>query len=460
MVDRARTDAAEAKLPGAGVIALRVWTVVGAIIIGIALLYVLGVLAPVVEFLAVGSLIAFIASPIVNALERKRIPRPVGAFIGLAAVILISLCVIKVIVPIFVDQVIEVLSRLPDQLQALSTWATQVAHDIEAFSHSSWASGFDSMLQSVTNVASSYVTQLAGDLGRGLFPVLSGFASQLFIIFLGLVLAYWLALDYPKIHREIATIVGEGHEMSYRFMVAILSRSVGGYMRSMVITSFIDGLLAFIGLLIIGHPYAALMGVLTGLMHLIPVLGSWISAFAATLLALFYSPVLAFWTIIVCMVAQNVTDNVVSPKVMQSSVQIHPAMNLAALVVGSTLMGAIGMVVAIPLCAALKGLFVFYFEKSTGRALVSYDGAIFQGTPFRDEHGNPVPAFDALGDDTFVQESELIPKDVAPTGSAVPRPDLENPWSKLQFLHRSSEGDAKDSKKPADTASHDKASKR
>lgn len=459
MVDRARTDAAEAKLPGAGVIALRVWTVVGAIIIGIALLYVLGVLAPVVEFLAVGSLIAFIASPIVNALERKHVPRPVGAFIGLTAVLLILLCVIMVIVPIFVDQVIEVLSRLPDQLQALTTWATQVAHDFEAFSHSSWASGLDSMLQSLTNVASSYVTQLAGDLGRGLFPVLSGFASQLFIFFLGLVLAYWLALDYPKIHREIATIVGEGHEMSYRFMVAILSRSVGGYMRSMVITSFIDGLLAFIGLLIVGHPYAALMGVLTGLMHLIPVLGSWISAFAATLLALFYSPILAFWTIIICMVAQNVTDNVVSPKVMQSSVQIHPAMNLAALVVGSTLMGAIGMVVAIPLCAALKGLFVFYFEKSTGRALVSYDGAIFQGTPYRDEHGNPVPAFDALGDDTFVQESELIPKDVAPTGSAVPRPDLENPWSKLQFLHRNSEADAKGEQKPADTAPDDKTSR-
>ena len=106
------------------------------------------------------------------------------------------------------------------------------------------------------------------------------------------------------------------------------------------------------------------------------------------------------------MVAQNVTDNVVSPKVMQSSVQIHPAMNLAALVVGSTLMGAIGMVVAIPLCAALKGLFVFYFEKSTGRALVAYNGAIFQGTPFRDDDGEPVPAFDALGDDSFVQESE------------------------------------------------------
>ncbi|WP_297036118.1 AI-2E family transporter [uncultured Enorma sp.] len=438
---RVRLDAVEAKLPGTRLLALRVWTVVGGIVIAIAVLNVLGALAPVIEFLAVGSLIAFIESPIVNALERKGVPRAAGAFIGLVAVILILFCVIMVIAPIFVDQVLEVLSRLPSQLRSLGDWAVQVAQDFEAISKSSWANELDSMFQSLANIASSYVTQLAGDVGRGLFPILSGFASQLFIFFLGLVLAYWLALDYPKIHREVATIVGEERETSYRFMVAILSRSVGGYMRSMVITSFVNGVLAFIGLLIAGHPYAALMGVLTGLLHLIPVLGPWISAFAATLLALFYSPVLAIWTLIICMVAQNVTDNVVSPKVMQSSVQIHPAMNLAALVVGSTLMGAIGMVVAIPLCAALKGLFVFYFEKSTGRALVSYDGAIFQGTPFRDEDGEPVPAFDALGDDSFVQESELIDDDVAPTGSAVPRPDLENPWSKLQFLHRSDGSD-------------------
>lgn len=438
---RVRLDAVEAKLPGTRLLALRVWTVVGGIVIAIAVLNVLGALAPVIEFLAVGSLIAFIESPIVNALERKGVPRAAGAFIGLVAVILILFCVIMVIAPIFVDQVLEVLSRLPSQLRSLGDWAVQVAQDFEAISKSSWANELDSMFQSLANIASSYVTQLAGDVGRGLFPILSGFASQLFIFFLGLVLAYWLALDYPKIHREVGTIVGEERETSYRFMVAILSRSVGGYMRSMVITSFVNGVLAFIGLLIAGHPYAALMGVLTGLLHLIPVLGPWISAFAATLLALFYSPVLAVWTLIICMVAQNVTDNVVSPKVMQSSVQIHPAMNLAALVVGSTLMGAIGMVVAIPLCAALKGLFVFYFEKSTGRALVAYDGAIFQGTPFRNDDGEPVPAFDALGDDSFVQESELIDDDVAPSGSAVPRPDLENPWSKLQFLHRSGSGE-------------------
>lgn len=435
-----KNEAAEAKLPGARLIALRVWSVVGAIIIGVAILNVMGVLAPVIEFLAVGSLIAFIESPIVNALEHKGVPRSVGALIGLVAVVAVILCVLMVIGPVFAEQIMEVLSRLPQQLRGLGDWAIQVSRDFEALSQSSWASQFDEALRSIADVASTYITQLASGLGAGIFPFISSFTSQLFIVFLGIVLAYWLALDYPRIHREIGIIVGGERETSYRFMVAILSRSVGGYMRSMVITSFVNGVLAFVGLAIVGHPYAALMGVLTGVMHLVPVLGSWISSFAATLLAVFYGPVLAIWTLVITMVAQNVTDNVISPKVMQSSVKIHPAMNLAALVVGSTLMGPLGMVIAIPLCAALKGLFVFYFEKETGRALVSYDGAIFQGTPYRDADGAPVPAFDALGDDSFVAESELISDDVTPTGEAVPRPaELENPWSKLTFLHRPSD---------------------
>ena len=116
-------EAAEAKLPGARLIALRVWSVVGAIIIGVAILNVMGVLAPVIEFLAVGSLIAFIESPIVNALEHKGVPRSVGALIGLVAVVAVILCVLMVIGPVFAEQIMEVLSRLPQQLRGLGDWA-------------------------------------------------------------------------------------------------------------------------------------------------------------------------------------------------------------------------------------------------------------------------------------------------------------------------------------------------
>lgn len=73
-------------------------------------------------------------------------------------------------------------------------------------------------------------------------------------------------------------------------MVAILSRSVGGYMRGMVVTSICGGILAFIGFTLIGHPYAALMAIFTGIMHLVPVVGPWVSAAIATGARLYVQP--------------------------------------------------------------------------------------------------------------------------------------------------------------------------
>ena len=428
------------KLHATQLLALRVWIAVGAIIIGSAVLNVFDVLAPVVEFLSVGSLVAFVAAPIVNALEHRGVPRSLGALAGILVVVAVIACMVMVAAPMIIEQMVELFSRLPSQLRGLGDWLVDLTRQFQVFSGSDIASDVDDAFSSLADFASTYVMPLASDLGRGVVPFISDVGSQLFIIFLSLVLGYWLACDYPRIHREIGTIVGEGRETSYRFMVAILSRSVGGYMRGQIITSVIAGVLAFVGFLLIGHPYAGLMGVLTGILHLIPVVGPVVSSALATVVALFSDPVLAIWTLVVTMIAQNVTDNVLSPKIMQSAVSVHPAMSLAAIVVGSALMGPLGMVIAIPLCAALKGLFIFYFEKQTKRQLVSYEGAIFQGTPFHDEVGDPVPAYDALGDDRFVSESELIANDAAPAAEAAPRPELDNPWSKLASLQPSATG--------------------
>ena len=107
-------------------------------------------------------------------------------------------------------------------------------------------------------------------------------------------------------------------------------------------------------------------------------------------------------------VIQNVTDNVVSPLVMRSAVKIHPALSLIGLFIGNSLGGVLGMLLAVPLTAAIKSVFVYYFESRSGRQLVSYDGALFQGTPFHDARGGVEPAFDALDDDRFFMGSRLV----------------------------------------------------
>ena len=417
--DRSRGELDGGVIRGTRLTLYRVWIAVGAIVIAAAALNVMGVLAPMILFLSVGSLVAFIEAPIVNGLERRGVPRSLAAFIGLLAVVAVLLALFFAFVPAFSSQVLEVLAQLPAQLRELGGWAVETSRELADLWSSSSEVAFqiDAALGKLADIATTFGTDMAANLGRGIVPALSGFASGLFVVFLGLVLAYWLALDYPKMHREVGRVLGEGKEANYRLVMAIISSSVGGYMRGMVITSLINGALAWAGLAMIGHPYAALMGALTGLLHLVPVVGPAVSSAIATAIALFASPFGAFWTLLWTVVAQNVTDNVISPKVMQSSVQVHPAMSLTALVIGSALLGPVGMVVAIPLSAAIKGVFVFYFETDTGRQLVSYDGALFRGTPYSDATGAPVPAFDALGDEKFAAESQILDDDIAPAGT-------------------------------------------
>lgn len=424
------------------ILTFRIWSIVGLLIIGSMLLNVMGVLAPVIEFLAIGSLIAFVEAPIVNALEHRGVPRAAGALVGLLVVVTVVVLVFTLLLPMFFDQILDVLNMMPRYLATLQIWATDLLDDMRSMTANDTLSSLNDLLVSLQRNATVFVTDLATDLGRGVMPFIGSFANTMFIGFLGLVLAYWFACDYPTIHGEIGRALGGRKEDDYRFLVAILSRSVGGYMRSTIITSVINGVLVFIALLAIGHPYAGLMGVITAIFHLIPVIGPVFSAAIAVIIAFFYGPSTAIWTLVLCVIAQNITDNVISPKVMQSTVQVHPAMSLAAIVIGSALMGPLGMVVAIPLCAALKGLFIFYFEQTTERQLVSYDGAIFKGTPFLDDKGNPVPAFDALGDDRFVAHSEILDSDVMPDATVVPKPksDLEIPWPKLTGLQSGGTG--------------------
>ncbi len=207
--------------------------------------------------------------------------------------------------------------------------------------------------------------------------------------------------------RELAVIVGPRHSRDVTLMLAVLSRSTGGYMFGTLVTSVANGLMVAAGLAAAGHPYAALLGALTFVMHFVPVIGPMVSCLLSVLLGLFVGPGLAFAALVITVVAQNIADNVLSPVVMQRSVQIHPALSLVGIIVGGCLGGALGMVLAVPLTAAIRGFFVYFFETRTGRQIVSSTGALFRGTEYKEPDGSPCPELDALDDATFFEGSRL-----------------------------------------------------
>lgn len=408
-----------------------IWIVIGVIIIASVALNLIGSLSSVLLFLSVGCLSAFVASPIVNWLERHRVPRGAGALIGLIVVMVGLILLIALVIPMVTGQLIDLLRDAPSKFSALGAWVVRMESEYAVVEHLNDIVQLDSIFTAAQDIVNQALSGLLAAVRDGIVPMVNNIASTVFIVFLGFVLAFWLACDYPRINEEICRVLPEGKADDYRLMVAVVSRSVGGYLRSTVINSVIQGFLAFVGFTIVGHPYAGAMGVLSGVLNIIPVVGPSISAALASLIALVYSPIMALWTMVMAMLSQNITDNVIAPKINQSTMQVHPVLSLTALVVGSTFGGAAGMIVALPLVAVVKSLFIFYFETRTGEQIVSYEGALFRGAPFRDVQGNPVPAFDALGDDSFVADSQIIDESSVPEAEAMPKPELENPWAKL-----------------------------
>lgn len=408
-----------------------IWIVIGAIIIASVALNLIVSLSSVLLFLSVGCLSAFVASPIVNWLERHRVPRGAGALIGLIVVMVGLILLFALVIPMVTGQLIDLLRDAPSKFSALGAWVVRMESKYAVVEHLNDIVQLDSIFTAAQDIVNQALSGLLAAVRDGIVPMVNNIASTVFIVFLGFVLAFWLACDYPRINEEICRVLPEGKADDYRLMVAVVSRSVGGYLRSTVINSVIQGFLAFVGFTIVGHPYAGAMGVLSGVLNIIPVVGPSISAALASLIALVYSPIMALWTMVMAMLSQNITDNVIAPKINQSTMQVHPVLSLTALVVGSTFGGAAGMIVALPLVAVIKSLFIFYFETRTGEQIVSYEGALFRGAPFRDAQGNPVPAFDALGDDSFVADSQIIDESSVPEAEAMPKPELENPWAKL-----------------------------
>ena len=198
------------------ILTLRIWAVVGCIVIAAVIFNLMGILAPVIEFLAVGSIIAFVMSPITNWLEHHGVNRGIGSLIALIVVVAVLVGVVCILSPILFGQIMEVLSRLPEQLRVAGGDLNEMISHAKTLNNTPLKEYLDDNLSSLVAVASRYVSQIAAELGRGVFPLITNTASQLFVIFLGLVLAYWMACDYPRMHHEICIIIGQEKETSYR----------------------------------------------------------------------------------------------------------------------------------------------------------------------------------------------------------------------------------------------------
>lgn len=378
-----------------------VWTAIGAIILCGVGVYLLQVLSLPVSMLIWTLVIVFILRGIVNGLEKRGVNRTIGttlAYVVMFAVL--ALIAFLMFSPMFGlnQQFADLITAIPGYAKAITDWGHEMADKYSAILDNETVRQF---VNSAAGSVSSWASSFAGDAANTAIGVGSGIANAFYAIGFALVIAFWVLLELPAMGREMRRVISPRHRDEAQFFHVTFTRILGGYLKGTLIQCFIIGLACGILFAVVGLANAPALGVITGVLNIIPIIGPWLGGAVAAITAVFVSPLTALIVLVGTIIIQQVVYTFISPKIMSSSVDIHPVLTLVAMTFGSAIGGAmgglmgslVGMLFAIPLVAVMKSVFIFYFERSTGRQIVAEDGFVFKGKPTAG--GAVDPLFDA-----------------------------------------------------------------
>lgn len=383
---------------------LNVWTIVGAIALTWVVVQLLNILSVPVAIVIWTTIIVFVLRGTVNKLEEIGINRTVGTAIGYVIMFAVLALVAFLLFSPGVGmntQFANLIENVPVYVQGISDWANDM------YARYAYMLEDESVRAFVTDVQASAM-EWAGDFAKnsasGAIAFGTGLANALMAIGFALVVAFWILMQLPQLGRECKRLVGDAHAEDLEMLHITFTRVMGGYIKGTLLQCAIIGVACGVLFAVLGIPNSMALGGITGILNIIPIIGPWLGGGLAAIVGIFVSPLVAVIAIFGTIVIQQFVYTFISPKIMSDSVDIHPALTLIALMAGSALGGAmgglsgslVGMLASIPAVAVAKSVFVYYFEKRTGRRLVSKDGVFFLGTPSSSEDGDaPNPIADA-----------------------------------------------------------------
>ena len=383
---------------------LNVWTIVGAIALTWVVVQLLNILSVPVAIVIWTTIIVFVLRGTVNKLEEIDINRTVGTAIGYVIMFAVLALVAFLLFSPGVGmntQFANLIENVPVYVQGISDWANDM------YARYAYMLEDESVRAFVSDVQASAM-EWAGDFAKnsasGAIAFGTGLANAFMAIGFALVVAFWILMQLPQLGRECKRLVGDAHAEDLEMLHITFTRVMGGYIKGTLLQCAIIGVACGILFAVLGIPNSMALGGITGILNIIPIIGPWLGGGLAAIVGIFVSPLVAVIAILGTIVIQQFVYTFISPKIMSDSVDIHPALTLIALMAGSALGGAmgglpgslVGMLASIPAVAVAKSVFVYYFEKRTGRRLVSKDGVFFLGTPSSSEDGDaPNPIADA-----------------------------------------------------------------
>jgi predicted PurR-regulated permease PerM len=332
---------------------LIVWTAVGVVALVYVLLYVAGSVRVIWLPIAFGAGIVFLLEPFVRFLER-RMPRPVAAVLALLALIGLVIAIGLLVFPTIRAQAAEFGQRLPDLYLAGINWVRDVGASIgldvdELLSQQA----IEDWLNDPANQET--VQNLLLGFGAGAGQVIRGFAEAVAVLGLAPILALYLLIDLERFKANTLGMTPPLHREEFAFVSGEVGTALSSFVRGQLLVAIIVGAASSLGMWLIDLPFWLLIGIIAGFLNLIPFMGPVVGGALAVLVALLNGSVSqAIWAVLIMIAIQQVDNHVITPLVQRTRVNLSPLVIVLALIIGGTVAGLLGVLVAVPMTAAVR----------------------------------------------------------------------------------------------------------
>jgi predicted PurR-regulated permease PerM len=306
-------------------------------------LYVVYVVREVVVLVFVAGFLAIALGPPVDALQRRRVPRSVAIVLVYLAIVAVIFGVGLLIVPPVVDQVNGLSKDIPGYVQDLRKSETFRKFDDK----------YD--ISAKLNEQGANLPSRLGSAASTLQDVTVGVFGALVKLVTVLTMTFFLLLDGSRLVGFLMRIRGPAEEERLRGVFADIYRSTAGYVAGNLIISLIAGVTTYLTLTILDVPFAAPLAVLMAFLDLIPLVGATIGGVAIAIVTAFNDfPTATIVWVIVLIVYQQAENNLLQPLVYRRTVAVAPLLVIVSILIGATLLGVLGALVAIPVAAAVQ----------------------------------------------------------------------------------------------------------
>ncbi|MBO0411045.1 AI-2E family transporter [Enterococcus hulanensis] len=302
----------------------------------------------------------YLLDPIVNYFDKKGVKR-IYSILGIVVALLLLIGAFSVwAVPKIYSQTANLVNDFPQHVDNFNSALQNLVAGtvLESPIEEIFGSLEDVVFQVINTLSDSLgdIQRFVGDL----FSTVSGF---FIILFTSPIITFFLLKDARQFHSYFLKLLPPKFRNDSNELGAILNSQVGDYLKGQFIVALANGLIVFVGFLVIGMPYGLPLALLVTITSIIPYIGPFIAFVPCAVIALLHSFQMLVGLIIVWIIEQILNGNVIEPKVLGDQLKVHPVTIVLVLLVMGNLFGLFGLVFGIPTYTIFKAFGVFLFRK-------------------------------------------------------------------------------------------------